>query len=254
MKRRFFMVLGIASPVLLAGCAAAFLLMSITAWFLLKPEQKSRIIQIIPLAPLATPGVETTSTTGDVADSAAPATELAAEAPPAQPDDFVPANPVEETLGFALPTGSVNSVTLEGVATRLVIPKLNLDAPVMIAPIQNETWQVEQLGQAIGHLEGTAPPGSNSNIVLAGHVTISAGVNGPFIGLGNLAAGDTIEVYEGEQKFNYVVDGYQTVDRTAIEVTYPSSSGQITLITCNNWSDEEGRYIERLVVKGHLVN
>jgi LPXTG-site transpeptidase (sortase) family protein len=128
-----------------------------------------------------------------------------------------------------------------------------VDAPVVLSPIQNQTWQVDHLGQVVGHLEGTAPPGSDSNIVLAGHVTLSAGVYGPFAGLGQLAAGDAVTVYYGDQQFNYLVDEYQTVDRTAIEVTYPSETGQITLITCNNWSDEESRYIQRLIVRGHLV-
>jgi LPXTG-site transpeptidase (sortase) family protein len=109
------------------------------------------------------------------------------------------------------------------------------------------------LGQAIGHLEGTAPPGSKSNIVLAGHITLAAGVYGPFAGLAQLAPGDVLFVYYGQERFQYVVDGHQMVDRTSIEVTYPSETGQVTLITCNNWDDAEGRYLERLVVTGHLV-
>jgi sortase (surface protein transpeptidase) len=60
-------------------------------------------------------------------------------------------------------------------------------------------------------------------------------------------------VYEGETPFKYIVDSFQTVDRTAVDVTYPTNTGQITLITCNNWSNEEGRYTQRLIVKGHLV-
>jgi LPXTG-site transpeptidase (sortase) family protein len=99
-----------------------------------------------------------------------------------------------------------------------------VDAPVVLSPIQNQTWQVDHLGQAVGHLEGTAPPGSNSNIVLAGHVTLSAGVYGPFAGLAQLAAGDVVTVYYGDQQFNYLVDDYQTVDRTAVDVTYPSET------------------------------
>jgi LPXTG-site transpeptidase (sortase) family protein len=258
MKRRLLMVMGITSPLLLAGCAVAILLVSVAGWWLLKPEQKSRIIQVIPLAPLGTPVVKAPAITSEAPVEAAGAAEISDAEPPAAPTeaqaDLAQAKAAEQALGFPLPIGSVNSITHEGVASRLVIPKLNLDAPIVISPIQNQTWQVDHLGQAIGHLEGTAPPGSNSNIVLAGHVTISEGVYGPFAGLGNLAAGDLVTVYEGDQKFDDMVDGYQTVDRTAIEVTYPTPSGQITLITCNNWSSEEGRYIERLVVTGHLVN
>jgi LPXTG-site transpeptidase (sortase) family protein len=256
MKRKLVAVIGIASPLFLLGCAAAVLLTSMACWLLLRPEEKSRIIKIIPLAPLATSAVQAISAEPAAEDSAeasqAPAAEFAAEAAPATVS--TPESVVEQALGFALPAGSVNSITLEGVATRVVIPKLGVDAPVMLAPIQDQTWQVDHLDQAVGHLEGTAPPGSNSNIVLAGHVTLATGVYGPFAGLGQLAAGDIVTVYNGDQAFNYLVDGLQTVDRTAIDVTYPTNTGQITLITCNNWSSEEGRYIERLIVKGHLVN
>ncbi|GIK42089.1 MAG: hypothetical protein BroJett011_59220 [Chloroflexota bacterium] len=257
MKRKLMAVVGIASPLLLLGCAVAVVLTSMACWFLLRPEEKSRIIKIIPLAPLATSVAQVTpgeSAAGDFAPTApqAPATEAVPEAAPIPP--ATTESVVEQALGFALPTGSVNSITLEGVATRVVIPKLGVDASVVLAPIQNETWQVDHLGQAVGHLEGTAPPGSNSNIVLAGHVTLAAGVYGPFAGLGKLTTGDMVTVYYGDQAFNYMIDNFQTVDRTAIDVTYPTNTGQVTLITCNNWSSEEGRYLERLIVKGHLVN
>jgi LPXTG-site transpeptidase (sortase) family protein len=256
MKRKLI-ALGIISPLFLAGCALAILLASVTGWLLLRPEQKSQIIQIIPLAPLATSAAEVVP---EVVEEPAevtealptPGTTLPAEASLAQPE-IPPAIDPEQALGFALPPGSVNSITQEGIATRVVIPKLDVDAPVVLSPIQNQTWQVDHLDQAVGHLEGTAPPGSDSNIVLAGHVTISAGVYGPFAGLGQLAAGDDVIVYYGDQSFTYVVDEYQTVERTAVEVTYPSQTGQITLITCNNWSDEEGRYIQRFIVRGHLI-
>ena len=181
----------------------AILLASIAGWLLLRPEQKSRIIQIIPLAPLETPAAEVApeiaEESAEVTEAtAAPEAALPVEAPAAQPE-ATPAIVAEQALGFALPPGSVNSITQEGIATRMVIPKLNVDAPVVLSPIQNQTWQVDHLGQAVGHLEGTAPPGSNSNIVLAGHVTISAGVYGPFAGLGQLAAGDVVTVYYGDQ-------------------------------------------------------
>ena len=160
---------------------------------------------------------------------------------------------IEEALGFAVPEGAVNSITQEGLANRLVIPKLSLDAPIVLSPIENQTWQVDHLGQAVGHLEGSAAPGSNSNIVLAGHITLSAGVYGPFAGLAQLAPGDVIIVYDEGQAFQYITDGYQVVDRTAIEVTDPTETGQITLITCSNWDRNEGRYLDRMVVTGRLV-
>jgi hypothetical protein len=33
--------------------------------------------------------------------------------------------------------------------------------------------------------------------------------------------GDTVLVYQGEESFAYVIDGFQTVAATSVEVTYP---------------------------------
>jgi len=139
-------------------------------------------------------------------------------------------------------------------ATRLVIPAMNLDIPVTISPIKNQTWQVDHLGQDwVGHLEGTASPGDPSNVVLAGHVTIAHNVYGPFAGLGQLEQGEPIILYAGDQSYTYVVDYRQLVDRTDVQVAFPSDTARVTLITCSNWSDELGAYEERLIVVGHLA-
>lgn len=268
MKRRAVITLGLVSPVLvLSICVAGTVLVGAAGWFLFRPADKARLIQIIPLAPLSayvvdTPAPEPLPQTDDD-----PPGNTAAPLPAAvQPDAQSPAEPaampvdiptptpeVEEVREFNLPPGTVNSVTGEGVATRLVVPKLGLDAPVVVSPIKNQTWQVDHLGQAVGHLEGTAAPGSNSNMVLAGHVTLAEGVYGPFAGLGQLSPGDEMIVYQGNKTFTYIVDGYDIVDRTAIEVTYPTNTGLLTLITCSKWNNDTGRYEQRLVVRGHLA-
>lgn len=247
---------GIVSPLVLVGCVSVMLLVGLASWLWFQPNQQARIIRVVPVAPLASPQAAAANQNNQ------PQAPVGAQGPdvtvPQSPVasplvNPVADDPVTQALGFSLPPGSVNSITQEGVATRLVIPKLKLDAPVVIAPIKGQTWQVDHLGQAVGHLEGTAPPGSDSNIVLAGHVTLSASVYGPFAGLGQLVAGDQVFVYSGDQAFQYIIDGYQTVDRTAVDVTYPTTTGQLTLITCNNWSSTEGRYIQRLIVKAHLL-
>ncbi len=139
-------------------------------------------------------------------------------------------------------------------ATRLVIPALDLDIPVTISPITNQTWQVDHLGQdLVGHLEGTASPGDPSNVVLAGHVTVAHNVYGPFAGLGQLESGDPIILYTGDQSFTYIVDYRNLVDRTDIQVAFPTDTARVTLITCSNWSDELGAYEQRLIVVGHLA-
>lgn len=265
MKKRLIAFLGISSPlVLLFICVVGVVLVGVVGGWFFDEEENARIIRIISLAPLTTPQAiesqaqeQEPSPPSELAESEVnsglqeplPPTEIAQ----AEVDNPVTPEEVEEKLGFPLPEGSVNSLTSVGLANRLVIPELNLDAPIVLSPIENQTWKVDDLGQAVGHLEGTAPPGSNSNLVLAAHVTISAGVNGPFYELSHLVPGDVVFVYEEGQEFQYVVDRMKTVDRAAIDVTFPTSTGQITLITCSNWDNNEKRYTERLVVTGHLV-
>lgn len=266
MRRRLIVACGIISSFLLVLCIAGVMLTSISGWLLFIPQAKSRLIKITTVGSLPLPTVVVTSAASDN-NPAGPAEESEAQSlSEPEPEagtktendtpeiETPPPATIEEALEFSLPPGSVNSVTQEGLATRLAIPALNLDAPVVLAPIENQTWKVDHLGQAIGHLEGTAPPGSNSNLVLAGHVTLAAGVPGPFIELGRLAPGDLVVVYKEGREFQYVVNDQQTVDRTAVEVTYPTDTGQITLITCQNWNNITGRYDQRLVVTGDLVN
>jgi sortase A len=131
---------------------------------------------------------------------------------------------------------------------------MELDIPVTISPIVNQTWKVDHLGKdLVGHLEGTASPGDPSNVVLAGHVTIAHNVYGPFAGLGQLNAGDTIILYTGNKSYTYVVDFRDLVERTDVQIAYPTDTARVTLITCSNWSDEIGAYEQRLIVVGHLA-
>lgn len=231
---------------------------------------RSRILPPLPL-----PGEPTATPTPIPLDSAAPSVDapgdLPSEAtlPTETPPVFTEAPPPVPPLATAtqttqssnvsneliLPAGSVSKKSQQGVGTKLVISKLNVDAPITLAPIENGTWNVKHLGgNLVGHLEGTAAAGSDSNMVLAAHVTVSKGVYGPFAGLSLLQPGDEIVVYENSKRFRYLVDYYQVVDRASVEVTYPTDEPELTLITCSRWSSEENRYLDRLVVKGRLVN
>lgn len=246
-------------------CVVGIVLVGIVGGRLFDEEESSRMIRIMSLAPLTTPqAIESQTEEQDspppellaeteVDDIGVQEPSTATEIVQTEVDNSLTSEEIEETLGFPLPEGSVNSITQAGLANRLVIPGLNLDAPIILSPIENQSWKVDHLGQSIGHLEGTAPPGSNSNLVLAAHVTVSTDVNGPFFNLNQLAPGDVVYVYDEGQEFEYIVDSMQTVDRTAIDVTFPSDTGQITLITCSNWDHNEQRYIDRLVVTGHLA-
>jgi LPXTG-site transpeptidase (sortase) family protein len=138
-------------------------------------------------------------------------------------------------------------------ATRIVIPAIDVDSPVVVIPIRNGTWDVEQITHEVGHLQGTASPGDSSNAVMAGHITLAAGGYGPFRGLAQLQLGDKVLVHAGDQEvYVYVVDSVQTVEATDVEVAYPTTEPVLTLITCVNWDPMQGRYNDRLVVVAHL--
>jgi LPXTG-site transpeptidase (sortase) family protein len=185
-----------------------------------------------------------------------PPTSMLPTTMPGAPAGPTPNSPTEPQIEAAIESPIRQGSPLpERPATRLVIPAMGLDIPVIISPIENQTWQVEHLGKDfVGHLEGTSSPGDPSNVVLAGHVTIAHNVYGPFAGLGELEPGDPITVYAGDRSYTYIVDYRQLVDRTDVQVAYPTDTGRVTLITCSNWSDELGTYQERLIVVGHLEN
>jgi len=138
-------------------------------------------------------------------------------------------------------------------ATRIAIPAIDVDAPVVVIPIRNGTWDVEQITHEVGHLQGTASPGDSSNVVMAGHITLTAGGYGPFRGLAQLQPGDEVLVYISDQEvYAYQVDSVQTVKANDVEVTYPTTQPILTLITCVNWNPVQGRYNDRLIVVAHL--
>ena len=136
--------------------------------------------------------------------------------------------------------------------TRLVIPALGIDAPVVGVPITNKTWDVSALTYEIAHLGGTANPGEKNNMVLAGHVTLKRGA-GPFLHLESLEPGDTAIVYAGEQAYTYRVVSKRYIGPTDVSVAYPTSDPILTLLTCTNWDAENRRYTERVAVIAELV-
>jgi len=174
-----------------------------------------------------------------------------------QPFDFAQgraqdtASPGEPVVS-QVPTGLVASLP-DRPATRIVIPAIDVDAPVVVIPIRNGTWDVEQITHEVGHLQGTTSPGDSSNVVMAGHITLSIGGYGPFKGLAQLQPGDEVLVYVGDQEdYVYKVDSVKTVKATDVEVVYPTTEPILTLITCVNWDPVQGRYNDRLVVVAHL--
>ena len=137
-------------------------------------------------------------------------------------------------------------------ATRLVIPTLGIDAPVVEVPITNKTWDVSDLTYEIAHLGGSANPGEKNNMVLAGHVTLKRGT-GPFLNLESLEPGDLAIVYAGEQPYTYRVVSKKYLAPTDVSVAFPTSDPILTLLTCTDWDAAHRRYTQRVAVIAELV-
>ncbi len=285
MTRKKTSLLAAILPLLIVVCVSLVVVSGIVAWMaaregtdlgelaieLLRGRQSAPMV-LAQATRLPTPTPYPSPT--PIPILAAPTEERAAEATPApasteppevntSPSQFITSPSAPSPTGVAQPQieQAIESPIRPGSplpahpATRLVIPTMDLDIPVIVSPIVNQTWQVEDLGKDfVGHLEGTASPGDPSNVVLAGHVTIAQNVYGPFAGLGKLEPGDSIILYVGDQPYTYIVDHRQLVDRTDVHVAYPTDTAQVTLITCSNWSDELRAYQQRLIVVGYLAS
>ncbi len=102
----------------------------------------------------------------------------------------------------------------------LRISKLQLDAPVL------EGTDDLTLNRGVGHIVGTALPGEEGNIGIAGHR------DSFFRVLKNIKEGDTIELVTSSHTERYTVDHIVLVRPDDVSVLRPRSISSLTLVTC----------------------
>jgi sortase A len=102
----------------------------------------------------------------------------------------------------------------------LRIPKIRLEVPVL--PGTDD----RTLDRAVGHIAGTAKPGTDGNLGIAGHR------DGFFRGLKDIAPGDTIELDTFQGKDSYRVVRTWVVKPEDVSVLDPTSTRALTLVTC----------------------
>ncbi len=100
------------------------------------------------------------------------------------------------------------------------IPRLGLTAIIA----QGDSAAILQ--RAVGHLPGTALPGTVGNVALAGHRDTF------FRPLSRMRAGDAITLKTPDGDFEYQVEAITIVAPTAIDVLRPTGGRTLTLITC----------------------
>ncbi|HXZ79072.1 MAG TPA: class D sortase [Terriglobales bacterium] len=102
----------------------------------------------------------------------------------------------------------------------LRIPKIRLEVPVL-----NGTDDLS-LNRGVGLIAGTARPGDDGNIAIAGHR------DGFFRGLKDVVLGDTIEIDTQTETNTYRIDRMIIVDPNDVSVLAPRQQPSLTLVTC----------------------
>ena len=132
--------------------------------------------------------------------------------------------------------------------TNLFIPSAGIFTPVVEVFLDGTSWDVSQLGNNVGHLEGTAWVDTGGNVALSGHVELSDGRQGIFANIDELEVGDLIEIQQGEEVWRYSVAEVTTTTPEDLTPIYPSDVEKLTLITCGNYDFFQDSYLERIVV------
>jgi len=140
-------------------------------------------------------------------------------------------------------------VTLTGHATRLRIVSAGIDTAVLPVGYTFQAGEVryDTPRETAGQYAGTADPGQTGNLVIGGHVSTRSGA-AVFATLPDVAIGDVVEVFSGEQTYRYLITEMRVVAADATAVMKQTQDARLTLITC--FPDRQ--YDHRLVVIGEL--
>lgn len=150
------------------------------------------------------------------------------------------------------------SETVEINPSRLVVPSLEVDAPVIeVGQLENGQMGVPDDGEEVGWYEPGTMPGGSGNSVLAGHVD---DLEGPavFATLTEVEIGDQIFVYDesGEELIFEVdrIESYPFDDAPLSEIFGRTDEQRLNLITCTGiYNPDTRNHDERLVVYSKLV-
>jgi len=102
----------------------------------------------------------------------------------------------------------------------LRIPKIDVEVPIL------EGTDDLSLNRGVGHVTGTANPGENGNVAIAGHR------DGFFRGLKDVLVGDKIEMITPQRTETYIIDRITIVEPSDVSVLQPRLHSSLTLITC----------------------
>lgn len=124
---------------------------------------------------------------------------------------------------------------------KVAVPRLGLAAMV------REGTDDRTLRRAVGHIQGTALPGSPGNVGLAGHR------DSFFRGLRHIKRNDRIVMRTLDGNYEYQVESIRIVAPTNTDVLRAGASNELTLVTCFPFNFV-GSAPRRYIVKARQVN
>jgi LPXTG-site transpeptidase (sortase) family protein len=143
--------------------------------------------------------------------------------------------------------------------TRLVIPAISVDAPVVVKGLdgQGVMEAPDDPGQVVWY-DFSARPGTRGNAVFAGHVDFASVGPAVFWNLENVKPQDAIEIHLADgTDYHYRVIAMDTFDESSAPLTRivgATPEDAITLITCaGNFNRATQRYDQRLVVRADRI-
>ena len=137
---------------------------------------------------------------------------------------------------------------------QLEISALDVLIPIIGVPGTESGWDITWLGENAGYLEGSAFPTWEGNTVLTAHNYMADGKPGPFNKLETLNFGDLITIHAWNQDYIYEVRIRDIVNYDNTSLFNASEYDMITLITCKNYDESSGSYLNRVVVQAVLVD
>ena len=135
---------------------------------------------------------------------------------------------------------------------RIVIPALKVNASIISKPYSELTWDLSNLEQNVAALEDIPVQSSDTNVVMAGHVTVRDGSHGPFRYLWRLNPGDSVILQDNKYIYTYIVREQLVVYPDESSVLNDTPQPQLTLITCTTWDEDTSTYLRRRVIFADL--
>jgi hypothetical protein len=156
----------------------------------------------------------------------------------------------------AIPVGMTRSEP-----TEINVPRIGVAAKIMGLGVDaNGVLQTPPLEQAqlAGWYQAGPSPGEIGNAVVVGHVDSRAMGPAVFFKLGELRAGDVIEIKRNDASVaKFVVDGTESYPKSAFptDLVYgPSDQAGLRLITCGGEFDKTAHsYLNNIVVFARLI-